>query len=177
MKRLLVVLAWSLAACGPVDVVVAFVPDGGPRPPPGRPCTSNDDCASIDYCERRDCDDVAGHCVHRPTPTFCDAVAAPVCSCDGVTYLNDCYRRLNGATASVPGECTVGATCTASSACPERGWCARVVPACGVDPTTGRCWWVPPSCPGVGAFQACGGGACTDLCSAVRLETAHEPCP
>lgn len=174
MKRLLFAAALSLAACGPVDVVVAFVPDGGMRPP-GKPCSSNDDCAPIDFCEFHDCADVAGRCVHRPT--LCDPIRAQVCSCGGVTYLNDCYRKLNGAAAAVPDECTAGATCTASSQCPESAWCSRVVPACGVDTTTGRCWWVPPTCPGVGGFQACGGGACTDLCSAVRTETAHEPCP
>lgn len=176
MRQLVFAAALALTACGPMDVVVAFVPDGGTRPPPGSACTKNAECRPFEFCERHDCDDVAGHCAPRPTLP-CEPAAVPVCSCRGVTYLNDCFRRLNGATSAVAGECVADATCNAQTACPEGAWCSRVVPACGVDTTTGRCWWVPPSCPGVGEFHDCGGGACTDLCTAVRLETAHASCP
>jgi hypothetical protein len=176
VRRALLVVA--LAACGPIDVVVAFVPDGGLRPRRGPPCTSNADCAAFDFCERLDCDDPAGRCARRPA--LCEAVPRPVCGCNGVTYFNDCYRRAHGATAAEENECAVGASCDAATACPDGASCARLVPACGLDTSRGRCWWGPAACPGVAAFVPCGGGNCTDVCTAIRQGVAFTPstnCP
>jgi hypothetical protein len=175
MRSVLLASALALGACGPRDVVVAFVPPGGEPLPVGRPCVDDAECAPVDFCERLGCGELSGRCAARAT--LCGEDFSPVCGCDGVTYFNDCVRRQQGATAATPGECRAGATCSATTPCLGGASCARLVRSCGEDPSTGRCWSVPRACPRVGAFQACAGGACLDLCTAVRAEATASPCP
>jgi len=169
-------LTLVLAACGAQDVVVAFVPPGdGGMPPIGKACTVNTECKPMDYCDYLSCGDAQGHC--RPRPPACPANFDPVCDCENqVTYLNDCYRSWNGVRASTPGQCSVGATCNASTPCPGPSSvsCSRLTPVCQPSPVDGLCWWVPPACPGVAAYSDCSGGTCRDLCSAIRSEQQHE---
>jgi hypothetical protein len=158
--RLAAALA-ALSACGPFDVVVAFDPDGGRGPP----CTSPADCPPDAFCERQGCDPGAtGRCQHRPV--FCERTLAPVCDCDDVTHLNDCWRRATGASVQSAGECRFPKTCDSSHPCSAGASCARLTATCGGG--DGVCWVAPPSCPGAQAFVDCADpGICLDACAAI----------
>jgi len=66
-------------------------------------CSSNDDCASEQYCEKDTCDGVSGTCINMPET--CLRVYEPVCGCDGVTYDNDCIRQREGVVKKYDGVC------------------------------------------------------------------------
>ena len=169
MKRALLLLA--LAGCGPVDVVIATVPDGGLHLPPMSPCTVNGDCPPDSFCEKPNCAALTGECHRRPL--LCSPDAAPVCGCNGVTYWNDCLRSAGGVAASTPGECSTSVACGGPLDCPDpQASCAHLVVSGSSCPPNvpGACWVVPPSCPAGApvAWRPCGGGACADLCGAIR---------
>jgi len=69
-------------------------PGCGPGCPPGQTCDRRDPTCSLPP---------DGVCV--PTPEACSLVFLPVCGCDGVTYSNDCFRLMAGATLAHAGEC------------------------------------------------------------------------
>jgi hypothetical protein len=165
MTRLvwLLSLLW-VAACGPVDVIIATLPDGGLVG--GPPCNDDSACRNNDFCEFASCGGSAGHCVHRQG--FCPPIEATECGCDGVTYLNGCERRAAGASFAGTGPCASGRGCSAQAPCPGHSACNRLAAnACSGD--TGVCWGVPPSCPTVGAFNTCDvPSVCLDFCQAVR---------
>ena len=58
-------------------------------------CTSNDDCAAGEYCERSVgmCDAVG---VCAPRPEACIDVWMPVCGCNELTYSNACDAAVAG---------------------------------------------------------------------------------
>lgn len=167
-----------LVACGPLDVVVARIPDGGERPRPP-PCSSSADCPPDGFCEKPDCAAALGRCQRRPF--FCDDAAQPTCGCNNVTYWNDCLRRSAGEKAAVSGECGEPARCTTAADCPDgAGFCARLTFA-AVCPASveGACWAVPPTCGAstAGSFRACSGAAtCTDVCTAIRAQVPFQRC-
>jgi hypothetical protein len=69
----------------------------------GLPCGPNETCDIHDAtCAIVD---VGGICV--PSGGACPEIFAPVCGCDGVTYANDCFRLLAGATLKHTGSCAV----------------------------------------------------------------------
>ncbi len=171
MKHALLMLL--LAACDPIDVVVR-VPDGGDLPPL-HPCLDNTDCHENEYCQKHDCNDAHGGCLLRPQ--LCTGMDfAPVCGCNGVTYWNDCLRQADGASAVLTaGECTSAKTCSSASECSASpsAACSRVAAiTCPSSGSVGACWVMPAQCPsGLSTtWQACSGGACMDLCGAIKSE-------
>jgi hypothetical protein len=177
-----VVLACGAASCAPEDVVVADLPahlDGGSV----HHCFDDEDCHGNAFCAHASCDAPDGHCQMRPP--FCDSARQVVCGCDGVTYWNDCLRRLAGTTLSTADYCATPATCDAAHACPSGAWCAHLVPSSGRcdQDDVGMCWVLPPTCaPDDVRWQACSGASeCVDTCTAIRsglpYHQPHGPCP
>lgn len=70
--------------------VEAAVIAGGTSCGPLSPCPSGLVC---DYGANTSCPDTKGVCVKPTTPFSCGLWASPQCGCDGVSYLNPCYRR------------------------------------------------------------------------------------
>jgi hypothetical protein len=163
-----------LAACGPLEVVVAFLPDAGGPTGPGPACVTSADCPREASCEKPGCGGL-GRCQRRPG--LCDAAPRPVCGCDGVSYLNDCWRRSAGALLEhAEGECQDPPPCSADRPCPGTAVCARLSLVCA--PGAGACWVAPPSCPAAGAFLDCGDAAvCLDACGAIASGRPFRPAP
>ena len=170
--------AAMLAACAVQEVSVADLEldlGSGPRP---RRCRNNSECRPNEFCANNACGQ-GGMCLLRPL--VCDAVAQPVCGCDGVTYWNDCIRSRSGVSAANPGECTsTAANCTDPSACPVAGAsCARLLPslsACA-SPPDGNCWMLPTDCSAANTSEvwtSCADPAlCDSTCAAIRSGSDH----
>jgi hypothetical protein len=98
VKRLVCLV---LIACGPVDVVVADLPD---IPDGGMPqyCTpGTDDCGEGNFCELARCGDPQGFC--RQKPVSCEgAPMHPSCDCNSIEYENDCVREQAGVSRGPP---------------------------------------------------------------------------
>lgn len=181
----------SFVQCAPVEIVVADVPptpDSGIPIQHSEPCSTSDDCPAGDYCEKENCSATLGKCKRRPS--ICDSNADAVCGCNGVTYWNDCLRKLSGIAAKTDGECTEGKECTSTTACSDpAASCALLVyePKDCPRVSNGRCWVLPLECPtkatAGGSWRTCGPPpACGGLCEAIRAEIPYvrlaEPeCP
>ncbi len=155
MKRhFLIALALCAVGCSDEVIVLAHVAgqDAGPGAPAVR-CTSSSECGGGMFCERTRCDEVAGTCT--PFPISCSGDEQPVCGCDGVSYFNDCLRRIAGVAASTPEECKAnGLGCSPTKACPADAVCSQLAGGkaasgdpCRPGPQEGRCWVLPPTCP------------------------------
>ena len=183
------------SACAATEVVVAEGPTadaGSDAAADGlgvaRACASAAECTAGELCERSACGDAHGLCVPLPPP--CVGAGDPVCGCDGVTYWNDCVRRERRVTSANPGPCGGGGapavSCVDAAACPNAGAaCGHLAPPGGPcsGSVPGTCWQLPATCPagppppGQG-FVGCGvGGACFDLCEAVRSGLPRLPAP
>ena len=173
--RHVLLIAVLLSACEVVDIELVNVPDGGAfQPPVGPACADSSTCLAGQFCEKAACGEALGHCLQRPP--VCDGEARPECGCDGVTYWNDCLRRLAGVESKVDrGPCRNPRACDTGSRCPEGASCARVVfpNECG-RVIAGACWVVPDNCEGgmPEHYYACGGPMtqCLDSCAAIRSE-------
>jgi hypothetical protein len=158
-------------------------PDGDADPDGGdsgeRRCTQLEECDAGEYCEMQGRFSYVGVC--RPL----DACASrlPVMGCDGMMYLNDCWRESRGVPASTSG-CWAELRCGTSDdpACPSGAFCGKISSPfvlSEVCQPAGTCWVLPEDCgPNLGDFPlvSCAGdsaGPCTDFCSAVRSQTPH----
>lgn len=178
--------AWLLlffAACGPVDLAVVVVPDAGSVAPVTTPCSGSGDCRSDEICEKSACGDALGECTARPP--VCGDDLQPECGCDGVTYMNDCLRRLSGVEAlREHGPCRMPTRCDPQNPCPGEAKCARIGPpgTCGTM-MRGACWRVASACAASPDehYESCDGLQCLNLCGAVNsgqpFERSPGPCP
>lgn len=140
-------------------------------------CRSNADC-DTGFCEKTRCGDDVGHCERRDV--FCEGQQlAPVCGCDDVTYINDCWRRQAGVALNAIGECrTSGSVCDRSTDCQNGASCARLfVAGDRCPPGPGMCWSAPDKCGSISdipSFVECGPtpGRCVDMCEAIHA-TGH----
>jgi hypothetical protein len=111
--------------------------------------------------------DQTGVC--KATPQACDAIYAPVCGCDGMTYGSDCSANAQGVSVASEGECASGTGGTGSTggtgnaggasgagktcggitgaACPTDQYCSFPASAkCGAADQTGTCATKPDAC-------------------------------
>lgn len=117
-------------------------------------CMTDADCTGTAFCEKPDgvCGEGQGVCVHRPIGVLCTMFCDPQCGCDGVTYLNSCFRVHAATTPTgehvcaggVPPCAIAGACCTSSTDCQTGQQCV----ADTTDGTTSVCEPVfpPPAC-------------------------------
>lgn len=163
-----------LTACSSETITLATIPASDASATPTR-CTQLADCPTGTYCDRAACGDVAGTC--QLFPADCTNELKPVCGCDGISYFNECLRRLNGVTSHTVGECKFenATVCGGPSQkkCPNETFCAVLMgkgPGCPPD-AAGECWVIPEICPapGMTRWDLCGGGAeCMGTCEAIR---------
>lgn len=164
------------SACSEETIILASVPeDDAGVPGVETRCTVREDCARDAFCDKVSCGDAAGTC--RRLPTICPPDERPVCGCDGVTYWNDCLRRVAGVAASTGGECDRNARrCGRTEPCPPGATCALLTGGPGPEPCSlevpGVCWVMPAVCPpsvSPDRWEACGGGPrCSTTCEAIR---------
>lgn len=70
------------------------------------PCNSDDVCRRHDgntFCDADTCDAEVGACVGADVP--CSGALAPVCGCDGTTYINRCQAQVARVRVAHEGEC------------------------------------------------------------------------
>lgn len=72
-------------------------------------CTSDDMCGGGLRCDRSRAEgcDAPGVCLPTPSP-ICTREYRPMCGCDGMTYGNDCMRRVAGVALAKEGPCDEG---------------------------------------------------------------------
>jgi hypothetical protein len=130
--------------------------------PIAQPCGgfAGEECAAGEFCN------IEGQClvgdavgVCEPMPEACPDVWMPVCSCDGVTYSNECDAHAAGASILHEGECgspVVHCGFAGDGGCAEDQFCNYALDdMCGWADALGTCEPLPFACPDVWA-PVCG---------------------
>ena len=89
-----VILAATLSACG----------GGGGS----QSCVLNSDCTSgTDYCKFADsCGSSGQEGTCTAIPTTCDPAVANVCTCESLTFFNECFAAQAGQSVASAGQCS-----------------------------------------------------------------------
>jgi len=100
---------------------------------------SGQSCLDGEFCDHgtsSSCDTLDDSGVCRPIPEACDAIYAPVCGCNGASYLSSCHATLNGLQIAKPSLCDAGTACNDSLniGCPDDQYCFY--------PPEANCGWV-----------------------------------
>jgi hypothetical protein len=139
-------------------------------------CQSYNDCLGGDYCAKAtgECDGF-GTC--ELLPSQCIPISDPVCACDGVTYMNECFAIYSGETVDYTGQC-LPPTCQLNTECAEDSYCAKSDGDCQ---GTGLCEQRPGGCiPTGNTVCGCDDVTYDDSCAAamagVNVADA-ESCP
>ena len=67
----------------------------------GSPCAAGEYCAFLD----NSCGGAGASGSCMAVPTGCESAAAPVCSCDNLTFTNECFASQAGQSTRANGEC------------------------------------------------------------------------
>lgn len=160
--------------CGPY-----VCPDAGPDGSRGdTPCVWSQDgnsCGAGMYCFAPGC--ASGVC--RPIAKEQPSITAPVCGCNGVTFLNAELAANRGMSVRGDGECkgVQAATCGGFGGiqCPLDATCSYLAQnelECNIVDASGTCWVLPPVCPLTGnlkPYRKCAAeDDCADQCALIR---------
>ena len=116
-------------------------------------CLTDGGCGKGEVCDVQGCLEGAGHCAAKPE--VCTGQIAPVCGCNGQSYVNDCLRLEAGVAKDHDGNCEgKDKVCgpIPGGGCPDGEVCDLL--SCG-DGALGSCQPQPGSCPD-GAKYVCG---------------------
>jgi hypothetical protein len=147
-----------------------------------RRCASGDVCGGTDpVCPPGEiCSVVSGHCTEAaagtcvPEPWNCSGLA-PVCGCDGRTYLNECEAASRGVVIASEGACArCGNDAEQTLACRDWEVCVIEEGRCDVS-SEGFCIDRPEECPAdYVPVCGCDGETYTNACTALVAGTAID---
>jgi hypothetical protein len=146
-------------------------------------CSNDNGCQPTQFCSKSACNAPTGVCKTKPLQCAgTDAVFAPVCGCDHMTYYSPCVADREGTNVASQGECTgMTVSCTradgGASCKPARALarCYRPRDSCtGTSAATGVCWVMPDECPNepqVNRYCNLGGTpSCVGFCEGISNE-------
>ena len=139
------------------------------------PCGADEYCA---FSPAQDCSSSDSPSICMTRPSECTLDDAPVCGCNGTTYLNRCEAAGDGTGIRNFGSCfrpgeRVACGPRAGATCSDNEYCAYVAgDACGAADTEGTCRERPAACVAMDApVCGCDGNTHANACEAAKVGT------